>query len=320
MAQRIVFLDRDTIGPGVALRRPAFAHDWAEYGRTAPHEVAERLAGAGIAITNKVRLDRAVLERLPALRLIAVAATGTDIVDKAAARDHGIAVCNIRGYAVHTVPEHVFALILALRRNLMGYAREVAAGAWQRAGQFCFFNRPIRDLHGSRLAIVGGGAIGQAVGALGRAFGMEVAFVEHKGAAAVRPGRIAFAEMLETADIVSLHCPLTAETAGLLGAAEFAAMRRAPLIVNTARGGLIEPAALVAALEGGRIGGAAIDVLAEEPPPDDHPYMRLLDRPDFILTPHVGWASVEAMQALADQLIDNIEAFEAGRPRHLVTV
>ena len=315
---RIVFLDRQTLAPSVTLRRPSFVHDWVEYDHTAPEQVADRAAGAEIVIVNKVPLRAAALAALPHLKLIAVAATGTDIVDLEACRERGVVVCNIRGYAVHTVPEHVFAMILALRRNLFGYRDAVRRGRWQESGRFCLFDYPIGDLHGARLGIVGEGAIGQAVAAIGRAFGMQPLFAAHRGRTGMGRLYTPWDQVLATSDVITLHCPLTPATRGLIGAPEFQAMARRPLLVNTARGGLIDAPALISALDEGRIAGVAIDVLPEEPPPADHPLLALADRPNVLITPHVAWASAEAMQTLADQLIDNVEAFVAGEPVNAV--
>ena len=315
---RVVLLDRDTLPAETVLRRPAFRHLWQEHARTEPGEVAARIRDAEIVITNKVRLDRATIEGAPSLRFVAVAATGTDIIDLQACRERGIPVSNIRGYAVHTVPEHTFALILALRRSLLAYRDAVARGRWQESGLFCFFDHPVQDLAGSTLGIVGGGSLGGAVAGLGRAFGMRVVFAGRKGEASTPPDRVPFAEMLRTSDVITLHCPLNAETRGLIGAPEFALMERRPLLINTARGGLVDEEALGVALREGRIAGAGFDVTTPEPPPADNPLMRLTDLPNFILTPHVGWASGEAIQSLADQLVDNIEAFQRGEPRNRV--
>jgi glycerate dehydrogenase len=316
--QKIVFFDHDTLGPEVSMRRPSFPHDWTQHGLTAAEQVVERAKDATILVVNKVPLREDALARLPNLRFVAVAATGTDNVDLAACKRRGIPVSNVQAYAVHTVPEHTFALILALRRSLLAYRASVAAGEWQRSGQFTLLTHPIRDLHGSTLGIVGEGAIGQAVAALGRAFGMRVLFSAHKGSAGMGPLYTPFEEVLERSDVISLHCPLTPATRNLLGDAEFERMARRPLVVNTARGGLIDEAALVRAIEGGRIAGAAVDAVSAEPPPADHPFMRLVERPDFILTPHVGWASREARQEVADQVTACIEAFAEGRPCNLV--
>lgn len=316
--QKIVFLDRATIAPQVRLRRPAFAHEMVEYAHTGPGDVVARLAGASIAIVNKVRLTTACLERLPDLRLIAVAATGTDCVDKDYCAAHDIAVANIRGYAVNTVPEHTFALILALRRSVVAYRADVLAGKWQEAGEFCFFAHPIRDLAGARLGIVGEGVLGQRVADLARAFGMIPVFAAHKGVEGLGPLYTPWEEMLATSDVITLHCPLTPSTRGLIGQREFAAMTRRPLLVNTARGGLVDEEALITALDEGRIAGAGFDVASEEPPPATSALMRVANRPNVIVTPHVAWGSDEAQQALADQLMDNVENFVGGRPTNLV--
>jgi glycerate dehydrogenase len=317
--QRIVFLDRATLAPQIRLRAPSFAHDLVEHDDTAPQQVAQRLAGASIAILNKVPITAAVLEQLPQLKLIAVAATGTDCIDKAACAARGVAVSNIRGYAVNTVPEHTFALMLALRRNLVAYRDSVIAGRWQQSGRFCYFDFPLRDLAGARLGIVGEGVLGQKVADLARAFGMRPMFAAHKGVSGLGPLYTPWQQVLETSDVITLHSPLTPATRGMIGMPEFRAMKRRPLLINTARGGLVDEDALVAALDEGLISGAGFDVAAGgEPPPPESPLMRIAARPNVIVTPHVAWASDEAQQALADQLIDNIENFVAGRPTNLV--
>lgn len=318
MAHRIVFLDRATIAPQIVLRRPAFAHEWREHQHTLPAEIAARAGAADIVILNKVPFGAETFAALPNLKLIAVAATGTDVVDKQAAARAGVAVCNIRGYARAAVPEHVFALILALARSIAPYRDDVIAGEWQKARQFCFFSHRIIDLAGRRLAVVGSGSLGGRVAELGRAFGMNAVFVGRKGARESRPGYVSFDEALASADVMSLHCPLTAETRGLLGADEFARMKKQPILVNTARGGIVDEAALERALDSGQVSAAGIDVTTPEPPPADSAIMRLARRPNVIVTPHVAWASDEAQQILADQLIDNIEAFVRGAPVNLV--
>jgi len=315
---RVVFLDRDTLPPEIVLRPLSFAHALTTHGRTASGDVAARIAAADIVITNKVPVRGEAIARAPGLRLVAIAATGYDNVDLAACAARGIVVCNIRDYAVSTVPEHTFALILALRRSLPAYAGSVAAGAWQRSGQFCYFDHPIRALAGATLGVIGDGALGRAVADLGRAFGMRVLFSSYKGVTGMGPLYTPFDEVLATSDVITLHCPLMPSTRNLIGAAELARMARKPILVNTARGGLVDEAALADALEQGRIAGAGFDVATVEPPPDDHPLMRLVGRPDFILTPHVAWASREAIQGLADQLIENIELAWRGTPRHVL--
>ena len=316
--QEIVFLDRSTIAPQIRLRRPSFDHRMVEHENTAPDQIVARLEGASIAITNKAPITADTLERLPELRLIAVAATGTDCVDKAACQARGVAVVNIRGYALNTVPEHAFALILALRRNVVAYRESVLRGRWQESGQFCFFDHPIRDLAGARLGIIGEGVLGQRVAEIARAFGMVPMFAAHKGKSGLGPLYTPWQEVLETSDIITIHSPLTKETRGMLAMPEFEAMKRRPIIVNTARGGLVDEAALVRALDASLISGAGFDVVDGEPPAADNPLMLAASRHNVILTPHVAWASDEAQQSLADQLMDNIENFIAGRPTNLV--
>lgn len=315
MKEYIVFLDRATLVADLPI--PAFDHTWVEHPETRPEEAGEALWRATIAITNKVPITREVLAAAPKLKLVAVAATGVNNVDLDACRERGVAVTNIRGYAEHTVPEHVFMLLLALRRNLLGWRQSLRAGAWQKSRGFCLFDHEIHDLHGSTLGIVGHGSIGRGVERLAQAFGMRVLLAEHKGTAACRPGYTAFDEVLARADHLTLHCPLTDETRGLIGAREFAQMRRHAVLINCARGGVVDEAALLAALNTRRIAGAALDVLAVEPPSAGNPLLEL-DRPDLIITPHVAWSSREAMQALGEQLIRIIEAFVAGRPVNLV--
>ncbi|MEQ9606310.1 MAG: D-2-hydroxyacid dehydrogenase [Kiloniellaceae bacterium] len=316
--RRIVFLDRETLPDAVTVRRPGFAHDWQEHPRSRPEDVVERARGAEIVITNKVPLRADTLAQLPELKLIAVAATGTDVIDLAACRERGITVSNIRGYAEATVPEHTFALILSLMRSVAPYHRSVAKGRWGEAAQFCYFDYPIFNLKGKVLGVIGDGVLGKAVARIGEAFGMDVRFSSYKGVDGMGPLYTPFETILAESDVITLHCPLMPQTRNLIGPAEFAAMKKRPLVINTARGGLVDKAALAEALKQGQIAGAGFDVVTREPIAADHPFMDLMGRPDFILTPHVAWAGREAIQALSDQLIDNIEAFVAGKPRNVV--
>ena len=315
---RIVCLERDSVI--AAFRRPAFPHDWVDYPMSTPGQVVERLQGATIAVINKLPLPAVAVDALKSLKMVAVSATGTNIVDLEACRQRGIVVSNIRGYADHTVPEHAFALLLALSRNLVAWRATVQAGRWQQSDQFCLFDHPIRDLHGATLGLIGSGSLGNGVARLAEAFGMRVLRAERKGASRLRPGYTAFDAVLREADAISLHCPLTPETQGLIGEAELRAMKPGALLINTARGGLVDEAALIRALQNGWIAGAGFDVITAEPPPAGHPMVapELLALPNFLLTPHVAWSSRPAMQVLADQLIDNIEAFAVGQPRNRV--
>jgi len=315
MKEYVVFLDRATLIAD--LRIPAFDHTWVEHPDAPPEEVAEALWRASIAIANKTPITRAVLDSCHKLRLVAVAATGVNNVDLEACRERGIAVCNIRGYAENAVPEHVFMMLLALRRNLLAWRTSLRQGAWRKAEQFCLFDHEIHDLAGSTLGLIGHGSVGRGVERLARAFGMEVLIAEHKGTTTPRTGYTPFDEVLARADQVSLHVPLTEATRDLIGAREFGLMKRSAVLINTARGGVVNEAALVSALKTQRIAGAGFDVLSSEPPREGNPLLDL-DLPNFLITPHVAWSSREAMQKLADQLIDNIEAFVRGEERNRV--
>jgi len=313
---RAVFLDRASIVANV--RRPRAATEYLEYPGSHGEEVLERLRGATVAITNKVPLREALLRQLPDLELIAVAATGYDVVDVGYCREHGVAVANIRNYALHTVPEHAFALILALRRNLIAYRADVERGVWNRCEQFCFFDHPIRDLHGSQLGIIGEGALGRAVAAIGAAFGMQAVFLDHPQRVGEDLEYHSLPRLLAESDVLTLHCPLLPSTRNLIGEAQLRAMKRTAILINTARGGLVDERAVARALQEGWIAGAGIDVLTTEPPREGNPLLEL-HLPNLIVTPHIAWASLEAMQFLADQLIDNIDAWSRGTPQNLVT-
>jgi glycerate dehydrogenase len=318
MKPKIVFLDRNTIGPTVELTRPGFEHEWIEHEATGPDQVVERLAGAAIAITNKVKIREEHLAKLPQLKMIAVAATGYDVIDHEACRKRGVVVSNIRGYAANTVPEHAFALILALRRNIVGYRQAVIDGAWQKSGQFCFHAFHIGELAGATLGIMGEGAIGQSVARIGQAFGMKTLFAAHKGVEGLGPLYTPFDEVLATSDIITLHCPLMPGTRNMVGMPEFRKMRKRPLLINTARGGLVVEQDAVQALDEGLISGLGFDCLTSEPPSADHPFAAILDRPNVIVTPHVGWAGQDAMETLWQQLVGHIENYQAGRPTNVV--
>lgn len=252
---RIVLLDRDTIASSVSIRRPTFAHDWREYAFTGPTELYERAKDATILILNKIDMRAATLDRLPKLKLIAVSATGTDCIDVAEAAARGVATVNIRGYATATVPEHTFALILALARSIVPYRASLLAGRWQETGQFCYFDHPIVDLSGRRLGVIGAGVLGGRVAEIGRAIGMDVVVYDPKPIMA-REDTVSFDELIETSDVITLHCPLTSETSGLIAMREFRRMKKRPIVVNTARGGLIVEEDLLAALDLGFVSGA----------------------------------------------------------------
>ena len=314
----IVHLDQESIGPGIVLNRPTCPHEWTVYDHTTQADLVPRLANADVAIVNKIGLDAEAISQLPNLRMIAVSATGYDKINIRACVDRGIVVSNVQGYASDTVPEHTFALILALRRGMKGYQADVDAGLWQRSRQFCLFTRPVSDLKGATLGLIGSGAIGGAVGRIADAFGMHVLKAGRKGTSKPPQGYVPFDEVIARSDVISLHCPLTPETTNLIAAREFDRMKDSAILINTSRGGLVNEADLIAALESGAIAGAGFDVMSAEPPSADHIFLRYLDHPNFILTPHVGWSSGEARQALWDQVVHHIDNFARGTPSNNV--
>ncbi|MBX9451519.1 MAG: D-2-hydroxyacid dehydrogenase [Mesorhizobium sp.] len=314
----VVFLDRATFPDETTLKPLSFPHELTVYDRTSADEVAGRIAAADIVITNKAPLTAASISGARNLKLVAVAATGYDVVDVPACVRAGIKVSNIRNYAVNTVPEHTFALILALRRSILQYRESIRQGAWLKADQFCYFDFPIYNLAGATLGVIGDGALGKAVAEIGRAFGMRVLFAAYKGTTGMGPLYTEFDDVLRQSDVITLHSPLMPSTRNMISDREFALMDRKPLLINTARGGLVDEEALHRALSSRQIAGAGFDVVTTEPPAMDQVLVRLLEFPNFILTPHVAWASSEAVQGLVDQLIDNIELFLRGTPRNLI--
>ena len=312
---QIVVLDRDTL-----VNRPFefdFPHTLSSYGTTEAHETLARIRGADIIITNKVVISAEHIAANPQLKLIALAATGVNNVDVEAAKQNGTAVCNIRAYGNESVAEHAFMMMITLMRNLPAYQRDVAAGLWENSPFFCHLGAPMRDLNGKTLAIFGRGNIGKTLATYAQAFKMNVVFAEHKNAQSVRDGYVSFDEAIRSADVVSLNCPLTPQTANMIGEAELQQMKPGAILINCGRGGLVDEAALVAALKYGQIGGAGFDVLTQEPPRDGNPLLKAR-LPNLIVTPHIAWASQEAANRLFDILLDNINRFVAGNPQNLV--
>jgi glycerate dehydrogenase len=313
---RAIFLDYATVSfdgdleparlrralPGIELRP-----------HSKPADVAALVAGAEAVLVNKLRLDREVIEATPTLRIIALAATGTNNVDLKAARERGIAVCNLRDYCTSSVVQHVMGVLLLLTHRLREYDALVRAGAWQKGEQFCLLEYPIRELPGRRLGLVGLGALGKGVARAAQAFGMEVLVANRPGGER-RPRRLDLDELLPHVDVLSLHCPLTPATQGLIGRRELALMKQDAVLINTARGALIDSQALADALRAGRLGGAAIDVLPAEPPVDGNPLLAG-DIPNLIVTPHIAWAAREARQRCIDEMAANVEDFVRGGHR-----
>ncbi|MBT8088334.1 MAG: D-2-hydroxyacid dehydrogenase [Gammaproteobacteria bacterium] len=312
-----VFLDWATMGPDLDISRMRSLLPKLEiYDVTEAGEVAERVRDATYVLTNKIHLTDELLQKCPKLRFIGLTATGTDNVDLDAARRHGVAVCNIRAYCSQSVAEHVFACLLSLTHSLDCYVADVRAGEWQKSEDFCLLSHPVRELSAMTLGIVGYGELGRTVARIAAAFNMTVLISARPG----QPGsadRVAFDELLERSDVVSLHCPLVPETRGLFGAQEFARMKNTAILINTARGGLIDSAALAEALRSGGIGAAAIDVLPQEPPVNGDPLLDYVGN-NLIVTPHIAWATDRARQAAIDELTENIAAFQFGRKRNRV--
>nr|WP_296749101.1 D-2-hydroxyacid dehydrogenase [Thioalkalivibrio sp.] len=317
---RGVFLDLNTVDRGdldLQPLRQVLPH-WDFFQRTAPQEVPDRIRDAEVVVTNKVLLGAEAIAAAPRLKLVCTAATGTNNIDLAATSERGVPVCNARNYATDSVVQHVFALLLTLVTRMDAYRADIRAGRWSAADQFCLLDHPIRTLAGMHLGIVGHGVLGQAAGRMAEAFGMQVTV-----AGSLRPDasgaddRPALDDLLPALDVLSLHCPLTERTRDLIDARRLAKMPAGSLLINTARGGLVEPRALADALRSGHLGGAGIDVVDPEPPPAGHPLLAT-DIPNLVLTPHTAWAARSARQNVLEEIRANIEAYMAGAPRNVV--
>jgi glycerate dehydrogenase len=312
------FLDFDSVHPAdldlSALEAALPA--WRLYPSSTPDQLGERLAGLEVVVSNKVVLGRELLAAADRLRLVCVAATGTNNVDLVAARELGIAVANVTGYATPAVTQHVFALLLALTTRLDEHRRAACDGSWSRSPYFCVLDFPFRELAGKTMGIVGYGELGRAVARVAEAFGMQVLVAQRPGGAA-QADRVPLDALLRRADVVSLHVPLADNTRDLIGERELALMKPDAVLINTARGGIVDERALLAALRAGRLGGAGIDVLAVEPPPPGQPLLQA-ELPNLIVTPHVAWASRAARQRMLDEVAANILAYARGERRNRV--
>jgi glycerate dehydrogenase len=313
----IVVLDKANI-PG-EFRRPAFDCSWIEYDVTQPLEVIERLSGAAIAVTNRVKLNEEHFSRSPGLKLITTNSTGYDTIDIPASKRYNITVCNVRDWCTNSVIEHIISQIYALRRNLAVYTRSIRKREWQKQGanSFALLHPPQAEVSGSTMAIFGHGVLGKHLQSTGEKLGIKVLAAERKNAGHVRPGYTAFAESIQKSDILVFLTPLTAETYNMISGPEFGLMKENAIVINCGRGGIIDEDALLEALKSGRIAGAALDVLAQEPPPDTCPLLQY-DRDNLILTSHIAFASQQSIQANAEQVIGNIEAFYFNRPKNVV--
>ena len=317
---RGVFLDTNTVGPDDLDLQPLTStlDHWSLLEQADPGELAALISNAEVVVTNKIPLDSDILLATDTLRLVCVAATGTNNIDLSSAAECGISVCNVRAYATTSVVEHVFSMMLAFNRQHQKYQSSVAKGDWARAASFCLLDHPVRELAGQTLGIIGFGELGKAVARMGEVFGMKILVAQRPGTKGPPPaGRVALQHLLAESDIVSLHCPLVEATLDLIDRHELKQMRTSALLINTARGGIVNEAALASALLCGEIAGAAIDVLSEEPPRPGNP---LLDTaiPNLVITPHIAWAGVTARQALVNELAGNIKAWLDGSPRNIV--
>ena len=288
---------------------------WQWFDNINPGEIKHGLDEAEILVTNKVLIDETVIKNSRRLRLICVAATGVNNVDLDAARQRGIEVCNVRAYATSSVVQHVFSLILALNRKLSSYVKSAANGDWSRSDYFCYFGEPISELEGKTIGIIGFGELGQAA-KVARCFGMDVLLAK-RNRSDMRKGRTDIQTLLSQSDVVTLHCPLTENNRHMLGEEAFAMMRPGSILINTARGGLVDEKALLRALEDNQIGGAALDVLEEEPPSVNN-VMTNYHSENLIITPHIAWASRESRQRLVNEIAENIRAFQQNKPRNIV--
>lgn len=316
---RGVLLDRASVDNGDLdlSRLEASLDDWSFFDNSSSDQAVERLRGASVAVCNKVLLDEHVMSAVPELDLICVTATGVNNIDLEAARRRGIAVTNVTGYATASVVQHVFALILALRTRMFDYQRALKAGKWQQSPFFCLLDYPITELAGQTLGIIGYGELGQAVARVARAFGMQVLVSARPGRKKVARDRVPLETVLSEADVVSLHCPLDNNTQNLIGKSQLAVMKPGALLINTARGGIIDEVALLQALEDETIAGAGVDVIAHEPPAKGNVLLEA-SLPNLIVTPHIAWASQQSRQRLMDEVAENIQAFINNEERNRV--
>lgn len=308
-----VFLDADTIKPeelNMSLLEQTVT-SLRLYGTTSSEQLMAHTKGAQCVITNKVKLDKRFFEERPEVRLVCIVATGTNNVDLKAAVENGVSVVNCRGYSTASVAQHTLMLILMLLRSVPSYQRQVRQGGWSGSELFCLLNAPIRETEGLTLGIVGYGDIGREVHRLADAFGMKTLVSERVGDE-LRPGRVAFETVVQQSDVLTLHCPLTERTRGLMEEQTFSNMKPGALLINTARGELVDESALLAVLRSGHLGGAALDVLSEEPPSVRHPLLAP-ELSNLILTPHNAWASFRARQRAIEQTSENIQGWLDGK-------
>ena len=313
MKKNIVFLDSSTFPSNILFPKLSFNHTWKNYKFTKKAEVKERINKANIVVTNKIELNKSNLKSAKDLELIAITATGTNIIDLDYCKAHNISVCNLRNYASVSVAEHVLTLMLTLSKNIKGLERDINKKIWQKRKVFALLSREINDLNGKTLGIIGKGSIGIKVGKLAKAFGMKVKFFSVR-----KCKRIEFKKFISSLDYISIHCPLTRNTEKHITIKELKLMKHNLILINTARGGIVNEVDLTKALKRKIIAGAGIDVTTTEPPNPSHAYYSILNKSNFIWTPHTAWASQETLQGAINQLIENINSFYKGKKRNIV--
>lgn len=315
----IAYLDRDSLPRRISVPAPRIPHEWRNYPATAPHQAAERSRDIDVLIVNKVAVTAELLHECPKLKHIVVSATGVNIVDINACEARGISVSNVPSYAADTVSEHVIGSAIILRRELLRYADSVTKGEWQKSDAFCLFDKPFNNIRGATIGLIGLGEIGEATAKRAHAMGMNVLFCARSKRTHDYAKQVELQHLLRHSDIVSVHCSLNESTQGLIGIPEISAMPAHSVLINTARGGIVDEVAATRAIENETIAGLAFDVMVEEPPKDSAPLLSIAHLPNVLLTPHIAWASEQAMQYLADTVSRNIEAYANGTPINLVT-
>jgi glycerate dehydrogenase len=316
---RIVYLDRGSIPERFIVSRPTIAHEWEDYSKSRPDQVIERSLGANVLVSNKVLITEDILLACPGVQHVAVSATGYNIVDLDACRRLGVSVSNIPSYAANTVAEHTITSALCLRRSLNSYRNKVISGEWQLSDTFCLFAKPLSDIKGATFGVIGFGELGQATASMAHALGMNVIFSSKSKHQSEVAKQVSFDELIQQSDIISLHCSLNQNTKNLIDLTQLKRMKPHCILINTARGGIVNEVDVVSAVEQELIGGIAFDVLIEEPPKGDSPILSIANRDNVILTPHIAWASEQAMQSLVNILAANIEGFLIGKPQNIVS-
>ncbi|GHA09396.1 lactate dehydrogenase [Arenicella chitinivorans] len=315
---KVVYLDRESLPARINIPKPSAPHAWHDFARTVADQIIAHCQNATVVVTNKVPIDATVLDACPSIGHIAVTATGYNIIDLDACAKHGVSVSNIPSYAATTVAEHVLACTLSLRRQIIQYRQRVIDGAWQQSDTFCVFDKPINMLAGATLGVIGFGEIGRATAQMAAAMGMNVEYTSRQNYDVDFAQHVTLNDLLQRSDVVSVHCALNDDTHNLLDAPELAQMPDHAILINTARGGIVNEAAAASAIKSATLGGLAFDVLVQEPP-QHSPLLEIADRSNVIITPHIAWASDEAMQTLANIVSDNVDAYLRGSPQNLVS-